>query len=694
MAPTSSTNIAFSRSDLYLLVVTRMAAKEVNGVAATNDDHLVKPLYGIPNDRGGTTWQDECPDYLQEISKQDGYAIITRYQGKRSEDRRNDFKLYLSSISIQSPSLKQLIRDVLGNYPGENIDAEDLSFDTPFHPFFHQWAGLLSAAQGVQEGREREEVEALIEILKEEFEESLRDARNLTANGNITFRLAWTLFPSGCPVLGEVNGVQHCFLTEGYKYLWSEQPPALSVGLLHLDFDGQRCGWQKTSSFITSFAGSTKIATLPVRPLQFCEDALGMLETLSKRGDAAVELLRQAPVYRQYDGRVQLHISGDYDFEQVENFVEERVMIEPKVHSQQASRYSPRVFTIPHKLEFLLSRDAETNVAKSRTSQYAVSLLDNINRHPVLSGKDTKLRPAPSKVESQPLLKAHSWTIELLGIRPETFFRSVVRGYLLGSKSWAEFEVDSILPIEWNHKAFDSLVIPPARKRLLEALVRQQKGLKKSMDDVVRGKGQGLIMLLAGPPGTGKTLTAESISDHLRLPLYAISASELGDNAANIEQSFSHVLRLAASWEAVLLLDEADAFLEKRAPQDTVGARERNKRVAAFLRILEYYRGILILTTNRAVNFDDAFYSRIHLTLTFKPLDQRSREDIWKNFLRDSDISSSDISKFAAEQLNGRQIKNIVKMARLLAEDSDGATVDAGHIRDVLSVAREDFEVS
>ncbi|KAF2167876.1 hypothetical protein M409DRAFT_22024 [Zasmidium cellare ATCC 36951] len=669
-----------------------MTAK-VNGVTPNEQSSLVKPLYGIPNDRGGTTWQDECPSYLQRPVEQPGYAIITRYQGKRSEDKTNDFKLYLSSISIQSPSLKQLIRDVLGNYPGENLDAEDLSFDSPFHPFFHQWAGLLAAKDAVEKGREREEVEALMEILREEFEEALRDARNLTRNGNITFRLLWTLFPPGCPVLGEVNGVKHCFLVEGYKYLWAEQPPALSVGILHLDFDGERCGWQKTSSFIPSFAGSTKIAGLAVKPLQFCEGAFDTLDALSKRGEAAVELLRQAPVYRQYDGRVALHISGDYDFEQVENFVEERVMIEPKVHSQQASRYSPRVFTIPHKLEFLLSRDAETNVAKSRTSQHAVALLDNLNGHPVLGNREAKLRRPSSTIVEQPLLKAHSWTADLLGIRPEAFCRSVVRGYLLGSKSWAEFEVDNILPIDWNDKAFDSLVIPPARKRLLEALVRQQKGLKKSMDDVVRGKGQGLIMLLAGPPGTGKTLTAESISDHLRLPLYAISASELGDNAANIEQSFSQVLRLAASWEAVLLLDEADAFLEKRASQDTPGARERNKRVAAFLRILEYYRGILIFTTNRAVNFDDAFYSRIHLTLTFKPLDQTSREDIWRNFLHGSDVSESDISKFASEQLNGRQIKNIVKMARLLAEDSDGSTVGAEHVRDVLSVAREDFEI-
>ena len=113
--------------------------------------------------------------------------------------------------------------------------------------------------------------------------------------------------------------------------------------------------------------------------------------------------------------------------------------------------------------------------------------------------------------------------------------------------------------------------------------------------------------------------------------------------------------------------------------------------MTAFLRILEYYKGILILTTNRTVNFDDAFYSRIHLTLSFKVLDHKSRQNIWMNFVRDADISKTDVEVFASENLNGRQIKNIMKMARLLAKN-EGEPLHASHIRDVLSVATEEFE--
>lgn len=94
------------------------------------------------------------------------------------------------------------------------------------------------------------------------------------------------------------------------------------------------------------------------------------------------------------------------------------------------------------------------------------------------------------------------------------------------------------------------------------------------------------------------------------------------------------------------------------------------------------------MTTNRAVAFDDAFHSRIHLSLPFKALDIDARKSVWTNFLRGADISDDEVAGFAAEDLNGRQIKNIMKMARLLAKES-GAALQAGHVRDVLGVVKD-----
>jgi AAA+ superfamily predicted ATPase len=101
--------------------------------------------------------------------------------------------------------------------------------------------------------------------------------------------------------------------------------------------------------------------------------------------------------------------------------------------------------------------------------------------------------------------------------------------------------------------------------------------------------------VLHGPPGTGKTLTAEGISELLKCPLYMVSAGELGTDSRYLESELQKILDICHAWGAILLLDEADVFLEKRNMHDI----HRNALVSIFLRQLEYFQGILFLTTNR-----------------------------------------------------------------------------------------------
>lgn len=74
-------------------------------------------------------------------------------------------------------------------------------------------------------------------------------------------------------------------------------------------------------------------------------------------------------------------------------------------------------------------------------------------------------------------------------------------------------------------------------------------------------------------------------------------------------------------------------FLEERSLHEL----ERNKLVSIFLRVLEYYEGIMFLTTNRVQTFDAAFQSRIHISLEYKELDTKSRRKVWDNFLKQHD---------------------------------------------------------
>jgi ATPase family associated with various cellular activities (AAA) len=90
------------------------------------------------------------------------------------------------------------------------------------------------------------------------------------------------------------------------------------------------------------------------------------------------------------------------------------------------------------------------------------------------------------------------------------------------------------------------------------------------------------------------------------------------------------IFRLAHRWRAVLLLDEADVYLERRVTQDVL----RNALVSVFLRSLEYYKGIFFLTTNRVGDFDEAVCSRIHLFLKYHDLEERARRKVWETFLQ------------------------------------------------------------
>ncbi|KAL8801418.1 MAG: hypothetical protein Q9182_004482 [Xanthomendoza sp. 2 TL-2023] len=159
------------------------------------------------------------------------------------------------------------------------------------------------------------------------------------------------------------------------------------------------------------------------------------------------------------------------------------------------------------------------------------------------------------------------------------------------------------------------------------------------------------------------------------------SQGDLGLTAESVEESLEEKFHLAQVWDCLLLLDEADVFLAERSDRDI----KRNSLVSVFLRVLEYYTGILFLTTNRVAGFDEAFKSRIHLPLYFPPLKRKQTLAIWKVNLKRTlermngtmDADKGEIMAFAEKHFlkgkkqetnwNGRQIRNAFQTAAALA---------------------------
>ena len=82
-------------------------------------------------------------------------------------------------------------------------------------------------------------------------------------------------------------------------------------------------------------------------------------------------------------------------------------------------------------------------------------------------------------------------------------------GYSLELKAWGLFKVTNITEVVYNDNAFQGLVLPENQKKLISSLLQQQDHQQDDeFDDLIRGKGKGLIFLLHGPPGVGKTYTA------------------------------------------------------------------------------------------------------------------------------------------------------------------------------------------
>ena len=142
------------------------------------------------------------------------------------------------------------------------------------------------------------------------------------------------------------------------------------------------------------------------------------------------------------------------------------------------------------------------------------------------------------------------------------------------------FEVTKITSMTWNNDAFSHLMLPTGYKNLILSFVESQATSKKVFDDGIKGKGLGILMLLVGSPGTGKTLTTGAVAGRVQKPLYMLSAGELGQSAEDIETPLSHILQLTERWNAVLLFDECDVFLQERSIQHLA----HNEIVAVFLR--------------------------------------------------------------------------------------------------------------
>lgn len=219
--------------------------------------------------------------------------------------------------------------------------------------------------------------------------------------------------------------------------------------------------------------------------------------------------------------------------------------------------------------------------------------------------------------------------------------------------------MESLKPYVYRPEIRTKLILPPENEDLIDVLTTDMDIL---MEDIVFGKSGGTAIVCQGPAGTGKTLTAEVYAEVIKRPLYRVHSGQLGIEAEGVERVLKDALDNAERWKCPILIDEADVFIMRRGADLAL-----NAVCGVFLRLLEYYPGLIFLTTNREDAIDEAILSRTIARITFNLPSVEERKKLWQSL---GEVYSLKLTKDPKNcallaktyECSGRDIKGLIRL--------------------------------
>lgn len=419
----------------------------------------VKKLYHDGKSRQGhIVWLDTpqrdtkdlntCEETLQ-------HAIVLRYTKSKVPNQYQ-----LQEIIVRNKTMQNLLKPHIPGFDSYHDEAEKgTRFTYPFAPLFFSWDSIEMALREQEEGTHLTgllHASLLKRTLVETFDGAFQKYRELVAAGEITFDLLWTLFKPNCDLLttiGTNKVAAKCDGSRSVKLRYDDGEQHI-VTWRYLAWNGKDYGWTTSSSIIGAFSHRMKISELPVYPLTHDENKGQMLTELARRGRVFARLTSQEPQMMMY--------SGSYD---------------TQIDDGQS-------WWLPRRSIKMTERLMIDTAAYSRYEGHSVSI-----------GKK-------ATIDAQGMIRALD-SPDQEAINSEMFIYCTPYVYAFGlqSKRWLRVHVLDISNVVWNTEAWPSLVLAHDYKSLTHAFAKAQLESNQEFDDFIRGKCQGMIMLLSGPPG-------------------------------------------------------------------------------------------------------------------------------------------------------------------------------------------------
>lgn len=515
-----------------------------------------------PNDADQEPKEMKCElALLDKKYDSDGHKVYKIRKAKGDDDDSEWWKLYAltetrhyrasgefkcTRLHVNPQPLKQLLEDVIVDFPYDPVDAQqDVEFDVPAYCLFF-YRGQLEEV-GKERFKDDEaslgHLKLLLDWIDKVHEDAFKASKRFQGDQRpISYEHLWTIFKPGQLVYNRVQGKARAYKLRGFWYE-EDNEPCLAIRVKFIDYDGEKFGTRKDSFRIPKYSGIMRCEDLNIMPLQFHQSSSDIRVQLLERGRQFQKLTGQH--FLQYSG-VAIKRTTDSTFER--HNLTGRIVVDMKHYRH----FEPCD-------DFDLEDLPGTEAAKRQRT------LRKYNE-----GIDTSDETVFDELSEDDLIMTNS----------------TVRGFAFSVKKFLEFFVENISPIRWDETCFDQLVLNPVTKKTVQAMVTMhtRRGQDQpGFDDIVEGKGKGLVMVLHGPPGVGKTLTAECVAEAVHRPLYMVSAGDLGTDSYTLEMQLGRIMDITSTWGAVLLIDEADIFLERRSLHDL----RRNAMVTVFLRVLE-----------------------------------------------------------------------------------------------------------